>query len=145
MPCLTFPLDPNGPLLEVLVGVSKPRSEAIQNAGESLPSPVRVRGLIDTGASCTCIDPSVFESLKIPPTGSVGISTPSTGANHHTCNQYDISLGLVHPDLVYTIHTLPVVESHLSNQGIGALIGRDVLANCLLVYNGHINAYTLAF
>ncbi|KAF3978010.1 MAG: hypothetical protein HFP77_04015 [Methylococcales symbiont of Iophon sp. n. MRB-2018] len=145
MPCLTFNLDQNGPLLELMVGVSQPRLEALKKAGEIAPEPVRVRGLIDTGASCTCIDPSVIQSLKLPPTGSVGISTPSTGSSQHTCNQYDVSIGLIHPDLVYTIHVLPVIESQLSKQGIYALIGRDVLSNCLLVYNGHINAYTLAF
>ena len=145
MPCLTFAIDQNGPLLDLLVGVSKPRLEALQKAGKAPPNPVRIKGLIDTGASCTCIDPSVIKKLNIPPTGSVGISTPSTGSNTHTCNQYDVSINLLHPELVYTINILPIVESHLSSQGIDALIGRDVLANCLLVYNGQIEAYTLAF
>ncbi len=29
--------------------------------------------------------------------------------------------------------------------GIQALIGRDILANCVLVYNGNMNQFTLAF
>lgn len=145
MSCLTFSFGQNGPLLELMVGVSQPRLEALKKENKIAPKPITIRGLIDTGASCTCIDPSVIQSLKLPPTGSIGISTPSTGSNQHTCNQYDVFIGLINPDLVYTIHTLPIIESHLPNQGIQALIGRDVLSNCLLVYHGHTNTYTLAF
>lgn len=145
MPCLTFNLSANGSLLDLAVSISKPRQVALQKAGKTIPSPAKMRGLIDTGASCTCIDPEIIKSLNLAPTGVTSIATPSTGKNAHICNQFDVSIKLVHPSHVYTISVLPIIETHLSHLGFDALIGRDVLSRCLLVYNGPNNTYTLAF
>jgi hypothetical protein len=102
-----------------------------------VPNPVRVRGLIDTGASSTCIDSGSLQSARIAspaasgasstcidsgslaplgltPTGTISMMTPWTGATPHVCNQYDI-------------------------------IGRDILAQCLFVYDGQAGNFSLAF
>ena len=71
--------------------------------------------------------------------------TPSTGGQPHTANQYDVSLVLRHPNLSLTLWTVAMAESQLLMQGIQALIGRDVLTNCLLVYDGQVGSFTLAF
>jgi len=43
-------------------------------------------------------------------------------------------------------HTIPVVATDLLVQhGFHALIGRDVLGECVLVYNGSMGLFTLAF
>ncbi len=44
-----------------------------------------------------------------------------------------------------TMGEMPVIESQLSMQGIQALIGRDVLRQCLFVYNGEEDQFMLAF
>jgi hypothetical protein len=41
--------------------------------------------------------------------------------------------------------TIPVFESQLASQGIHALIGRDVLAGGLFVFNGRSGMLSLAF
>lgn len=145
MPQLTLPIGPQGPLLSILVGVSRPRADALTTEGQPIPPAVTVQGLVDTGASCTCIDPSVLQSLNLTPTGTTQTLTPSTGATPHITNQYDVAIVLVHPKATFTFHSVPVVESHLSVQGIQALIGRDILAQCVLIYNGPMAAYTLTF
>jgi hypothetical protein len=71
--------------------------------------------------------------------------TPSTGAQVHHANLYDVSLVLMHPALSLSISNVAVAEAQLSIQGIQALIGRDVLKNCLLVYDGQNGTFTLAF
>jgi hypothetical protein len=49
-----------------------------------------------------------------------------------------------HP--AYYLHMLAVVEAQLLlGQGFHALIGRDVLAHCFMVYNGTTNLFTLAY
>jgi hypothetical protein len=58
---------------------------------------------------------------------------------------FDVSMSLLHPKLTYTFYSVPVIESDLTGQGIGALIGRDLLAKCLLVYDGQAGVFTLAF
>jgi hypothetical protein len=47
--------------------------------------------------------------------------------------------------LTFTVGALQVFESSLNIQGIQALIGRDVLANCLFVYDGRSKIFSLAF
>ncbi len=41
--------------------------------------------------------------------------------------------------------TVAVIESELEVQGFQVLVGRDVLENCLLVYDGQTGIFTLAF
>jgi hypothetical protein len=145
----TLQLDPaNGPVLTVMLGVSLPRADALATAGQPLPNSVPVRALVDTGASCTCVDPGVLDRLALTPTGSTTIHTPSTGAAPHVADQYDVSLivpgaGSHHAPLV--VPALPVAAADFAAQGIDALIGRDVLRDCILIYNGSVGSFTLAF
>ncbi len=145
MPQLTLAIGLHGPLLDILVGVSRPRADVLTANNHPVPQPVVVQGLIDTGASCTCIDPGILQSLSLSPTGTTSTLTPSTGATPHITNQYDVSILLVHPQSTFAFHSVPIVESHLAAQGIQALIGRDILQQCVLIYNGVMNFYTLNF
>jgi len=145
----TLQLDPaNGPVLTVVIGVSVPRADALITAGEPLPPGISSRALIDTGASCTCVDPSILEKLSLTPTGTVSVHTPSTGPAAHVAEQYDVSVvipgaGTHHVPLA--LPAVPVMAAHLSIQGIDALIGRDVLRDCIFIYNGSVGLFTIAF
>ena len=145
MPYLTVQFASAGPLIDLLVGVSQPREHALLKNSMPVPNPVQVRGLIDTGDSCTCIDPEIISSLSLAPTGTTTMLTPSTGIVPHECNQFDVGITLMHPELAFNFQALPVIEAKLKHQGFQALIGRDVLADCLLVYDGRHGSYTLAF
>ena len=149
MPHFTLPIDANGPFVKVLLSVSEAREIALIKASKPVPAPVIAKGLIDTGASCTCVDFSIIKQLKISPSGETKVVTPSTRSrNPETMNQYDICLKIYETVEAppYTIRNLPVIETELlENQGFHALIGRDVLSKCVLVYNGDKNIYTLAF
>ncbi|HEX4795519.1 MAG TPA: hypothetical protein VH370_17135 [Humisphaera sp.] len=131
--------------MDVLLGVSGARAAALQAAAQPIPPAVQIRGLIDTGASGTCIDPASLKSLGLSPTGVVPILTPSTGNLPHFCNQFDVSLTLLHADHRLHFDTVAVMESNLAAQGIHALIGRDILGKCLFVYDGQAGTFTLAF
>lgn len=129
--------------------MSQQRREALTEAGEPIPTAVRVRALVDTGASCTCVDPSIIQQLDLTPTGSVPVHTPSSGDSPPTKNQYDVSLGIpgaTEDHLPLVLQTIPVVEADLlASQGFAVLIGRDILKDCILVYNGQMGFFTLAF
>lgn len=144
----TSQIETAGPLLNVQVGVSVPRSEALQKAGKPVPNYITVRGLVDTGASCTSIDPSVVAELELSPTGDLRMVTPSTGANAVVVPQYDVALAIFGTSTQQQPKfdpVLPVAEFSLQNQGFKVLVGRDVLAGCVFVYNGAIEHYTLCF
>ncbi|HRQ76937.1 MAG TPA: hypothetical protein PK098_13570 [Phycisphaerales bacterium] len=134
-----------GPIIDFYVGVSKPHADAL--AAQKLPVPpmVQISGLIDTGASCTCIDPQALSSLGLTATGSAPIQTPSTQGTPHICNQYDVSIRFPLPGMSYTIYAIPIIESELASQGIQALIGRDVLAKSVLVYDGVLGTFSIGF
>jgi hypothetical protein len=135
-----------GPIIQVLIGVSSPRQQALTAAGIAIPAPVTGNFLIDTGASGTCVDPDLVKKLGIPPSGSISIQTPSTQGNPHQCSTYDVMLFI--PSSAsggHFIEVMPVFETHLSGQGIDGLLGRDVLQNCVLIYNGTTNLFTLSY
>lgn len=135
-------------MVPVGVAVSQARREALAAAGHEVPAPSSVRALVDTGASCTCVDPAVLKALDLSARGSVSVHTPSTGSALHQADEYDVSLiipgaGTHHVPL--TIDAVPVIAADLAIQGIHAIIGRDVLRDCILIYNGTVGEFTLAF
>lgn len=137
-----------GLLLNIELEVSTARANALVANQHPVPSPVVVQGIIDTGASCTALDPTVITSLGLSPTGKATILTPSTGDKPVLVDQYDVNLSIYSTvdEPPYHIQNLPVIESKLSaQQGFQMLIGRNVLERCLLVYNGTVGRYALAF
>lgn len=121
------------------------RARALKANGKSIPNPVRLFGLVATGASGTYVDPVHLEKLDLSPTCQTTIHTPSSKGSPEPCNQYDVSITLIHPGLQLQIQAIPVIESELRSQGLDALIGRDILGRCLLVYDGVEATFTLAF
>ncbi|HUC85646.1 MAG TPA: hypothetical protein VL970_10675 [Candidatus Acidoferrales bacterium] len=143
---MTLAISPRGPLMQFLVGVSGPRATALRAANQLVPAQIPITGLIDTGASSTVIDSIVLGQLAIPTTGTTPIHTPSTQADApHFANQYDISLTFIHPWVTRTFPAVPITDAQLVHQGIQALIGRDILGQCLLTYDGVGRSFCLAF
>lgn len=146
MPAIHVNIAAGGPLLVAHINISVPRMHALTAAGQTLPPGTTGTFLLDTGASCTCVDPSLLAPLGLQPTGRVLISTPSTAGQPHNCNQYDVSIFIPGaPSGGHIVPALAVVETHLSSQGIDGLIGRDVLDNCTFIYNGTAKYFTLAY
>ena len=115
-------------------------------ASMAVPDFQIARALIDTYASSTCIDPGVLKPLGLTATGIIPIHTPSTSGNPYQCEQFDVALGIVHPTKEpMFLPTIPVIAAALAAQGIQALIGRDVLSSCLLIFDGVHGMFTFAF
>jgi len=133
-----------------LFGVSIERQEALGKAGQDIPQPVALNALVDTGASCTAVDSNVIQRLGLTPTGVAKIATPSTEGPPLEVAQYDVSI-IIPPgrpgDRSFVLAVLPVIEVKLEGQYLGytALIGRDILDQCLFIYDGLGKVSTLAF
>lgn len=149
MPHFTLQIGSSGPIVTAYVVVSKARAAALLAASQPVPAPQRILALIDTGASCTCIEPAVVQALGLTPTGSIPIHTPSTAGTPHVAQQYDVGLVIpgaeaADPELFFD--TVPVTGTELlDGQGFHALIGRDILSRCFFVYNGTRGFFTLAY
>src|SRR5579864_5782173 len=98
--------------------------------GQPVPANIQVQALIDTGASGSCVDPSILAQLTLTPTGSTTVNTPTTGADAVTVDQYDVGITIPstpgHAPLFH--HTVPVIAANLLvPQGFHVIIGRDIL------------------
>ncbi len=136
-------------MLTAYLGVSQARRAALIAANQPIPLLQQITSLIDTGASCTSVDPSVIAALNLQPTGSASVLTPSTGMTPHQTSQYDVALMIPGPNaqaapLIF--QTVAVISAQLLQaQGFHALIGRDILNRCLPEYNGTLGVFTLAY
>jgi hypothetical protein len=71
--------------------------------------------------------------------------SPFRGASR-TYDVDSLVRGAIAGDIPLSIPNLRVAASELYlKQGIHALIGRDVLKRCILVYNGGLNQFSLCF
>lgn len=145
MPNLTIQTSPLGPLIDVIVGVSSGRQAALVAAGQPVPQAVPARILVDTGASMSSIDAQIISTLGLVQTGAVPMHTPTTGNSPVLTPLYDVSLTILHPVLQRSHQAIPVTACNYAAQGIQGLLGRDLLAGCVFVYNGEIGLFSLSF
>lgn len=146
MPHLTLSVDQRGPMMLVGLGVSESMRHALNRAGKTLPQLQPANALIDTGASCSVVDPEVIKPLGLNPTSYASVHTPSTGGNAAQQPVYDISIWLFHAQSQHVVdRSFPVCCANLRAQGIDMLLGRDVLGDCLLVYDGPSGQFSIAF
>jgi hypothetical protein len=136
------------PLINMSVGVSLARSQALVAAGQQAPQMQIVQGLIDTGASGTCIDPLVLNALQIQATGVTPMLTPSTGGTPIDADTFDVAIMIQStPNAApLFIPNMAVAASELfAAQGFHVLVGRDILSRCIMTYNGASGLFMLAF
>lgn len=128
--------------------VSTARQQVLQEANQTIPAPQVIRALIDTGASISGVDPSVLAALGLTATGEAEIHTPSTGGVPVKTPTYDVRIAILagRPgDLHFISETIQVTSTDMSAWGFQALIGRDILAKCILIYNGADGVFTLSY
>lgn len=145
MPHLTLPVSRAGAVLDVQIGVGLPRANALRAAGVPVPAAVGVRAMIDTGARYTCVTPEVFQRLGLTFVGTTRIRTPSSGAAGHSRRLFEISVTVESSPPHLLTGATHVIETSLTRHGISCLVGRDLLAGRLLVYDGAAHSFSFAF
>ena len=138
-------LEARGPFIEIKVMATRQRVEVLKSLNLPYPGPATIRALIDTGASSSALDEGIVGRLKLTPTGSVSVHTPSTGPTHDTCDQYDVTvvLGENAPDP--KTFTVGVLGSRFASEGFFALIGWDILSQCILTCDGPSRSFSLEY
>lgn len=132
-------LRPRGAVFQGEAAVPKAVEAALKLAKQPVPTPVRVAIHVDTGAASTAVSNGLPGKLGLHPIGSATVSSATTlGVS---CPIY--MLKLVLPKGV--VFHLPVVESSIVFDQFDVLLGRDLLAHGLLVYNGQKNFFELTF
>jgi hypothetical protein len=145
MPQFTAAVTTEGLELLVMIGLPSRDMKALQAAGMPVPRPPVVTGILDTGSNCCCISARVASLLGLVPIRQTFTQTASgTGA----VNLYKVSLFIPRPgsttEFLAVADSWTVSELSAAVTGIEAIVGRDLLAQLLLVLNGPRNDFALA-
>lgn len=140
-----------GAFTPVEVHVPTALAANLSAAGQPIPPPITGLALIDTGATFTGLDNQVAQSLRLNPINVVKLGTADgvVQANAYTARLEFPTLGIdadpwqtVGVDLGgQTIQT----DANRPPQDVIALVGRDYLQHCLLIWNGPNGSWTIAY
>ncbi len=145
MPPVTFPVLPDGLLMNAMIGLDVGRCQDLQVIGQPIPRSVLVRGVLDTGADVTAVAPRVLQALGLSPSGSA--STHTAGGLVFV-NVYEISLSILHPissSPFFTGSHLQVTELGHAAPSVEVLVGLDVLLQGVLTLDGPARTFALSF
>lgn len=136
--------DPNGlanagPVIPIEIHIPAALAQQLSAANQPIPPPEAGLGLIDTGATLTCVHEPVLQKLGLH---AVGVINSGTAAGTISQNTYAAQLRIPANGVVAEL--APVVGVNLSGQlaaingqpQIIALLGRNLLSHGVLVYNG---------
>ena len=128
----------SGPLVAVEVTLSAGAEAAEIKAGNPVPTPLTLSGMIDTGASATVLQQGLPAKLGLQPVGTTQVNTPTSQGV--VCPLYSVRVVLPSRIVVEVI----AVEAPLAGQNIQCLIGRDVLAGGVFVYIGYAETFSFS-
>jgi predicted aspartyl protease len=130
----------SGPCVDVIVTLDKAMAEALLQSGQTVPPPVAGKALIDTGASSSCIDESIARGMRLPAIDVVKIASATHTAQPRSVYPVQIEISGVGR----AIAAPRAIGVELQSLGFVAIVGRDVLRNCTLFYNGIAGQITLS-
>lgn len=138
-----FYLQTVGPIITVEISAPDSLIQVLQQTGRVIPTPITGFGILDTGAYTTCVNKSILQSLGGQPVGTRPVTTPGF---HGNMDVYPAKIKFPRTTIDRSYdEALGINDLQMSFRGrsIIALIGRDVLSDCILIYNGKTGIYTL--
>jgi predicted aspartyl protease len=130
-------LQATGPVVPVGITIPVAAEAALSRDAQPIPSMVVTNALIDTGAAVTAVDPGVARELGLLPVGYTVITTASAAGVRTPLYAIRLLLGT---EMALELTAIAAVVG----TGFRALVGRDVLAHALFVYNGPIGEFIIS-
>jgi hypothetical protein len=130
-----------GPCISVTVTNSHDVIEAGRAIGWEYPEPRTMRALLDTGASITVISKVYANTCKLFQT-SEGSEIIAIGATHH-CGEHAGAISFPGTDL-RRLDPIRIVSAEFpKGQSYAILIGRDILRNWVITFDGRSKRVTI--
>lgn len=133
----TSNIEIDGPVINITILPDIYTIQDYSSKGEQVPQK-KVVALIDTGASCTCVNRPILDELKLQERDTNVVYTPS-GKTEQAL--YDACILI--PTSSNGMISLQILGANLHGQPYDALLGRDILKKCTFIYNGWDNSYYL--
>lgn len=132
-----------GPVLQVTIVPTQQHLTALKQQGVDAPQAQSGLALIDTGATMTSVDEKTCLTLGLTPTGVINIAHAG-GTSPHNC--YPVQIFFPDSKLPpLQIARAASVQLSMGKQPYIMLLGRDILANIKMTYNGPQGRLELAF
>lgn len=123
-----------GPIIDVVVMNSRDVLERWRADGLECPQPIRMKALLDTGASVTVISKKFADHCKLLQTNE-GSEITAIGATHR-CGEHAGSVSFPGTQL-RSFDSIRIVSAEFSRERYYAiLIGRDILRNWVISFDG---------
>jgi predicted aspartyl protease len=146
MPVIKSPITHHGPVIDLWVGPNEPRKRVLTKNGFPVPDPICVKALIDTGSSYSAVDPSILQALDLKLIDTIPVRIPMAKEEVEHLDKYVVGLLMKAEGLEKLLDTIEVIAPSFGNEdGIQALIGRDVLSHCKFSYDGPGEFFSLIF
>lgn len=141
LPWDPFDQDDPGPCIDVTITNSRGVIEAGRALGLEYPEPRRMRALLDTGASITVISRVFADYCKLFQTNE-GSEITAIGATHR-CAEHAGAIGFPSTNL-RGLDPIRIVSAVFAKERHYAiLIGRDILRNWLITFDGRSKRVTI--
>jgi gag-polyprotein putative aspartyl protease len=130
-----------GPCIDVVVMNSRDVIEAGRAIGLEYQKPLPIRALLDTGASVTVISKKFADYCKLFQTNE-GSEITAIGATHR-CGEHAGSISFPGTDL-RSFDPIRIVSAVFAKERhYACLIGRDILPNWVIVFDGRSKRVTI--
>jgi len=125
-------LQKDGP--RIFIEISAPSADIKEGSqlGLEFPRPLGITAIIDTAASLTVVNPEVVEQCKLRATGFAIVASIERKAQYR---QHAAWIRFPNTELM-DFDGIPVVACKITQQPYSCLIGRDIIRNWILTYNG---------
>ena len=139
MPCITFPIDPIGPIIEI--GVSQPRSQIAQ--GTPFPQITWIKAIADTGCTNTSVHTSIAAACSLNVVGKVPVaSTMQTAAANVYLADVFIRFPIGTSFYDWQFADVSMLELLHPSPNFKALLGMDILNQGAFFINGGMKQAT---
>ena len=149
MPILRQPLETEGAVIAILVGLSDATVRGLRSQLQPIPQALECRALLDSGADITCVDSRLIESMNILHSGFSFANVPSLQEGTTLESLHDLSLAILHPSHdprdFFVLRNWRVMELPLRSLDYQVLIGRDILVRTQFVFDGINQRFSLRY